>query len=213
MTPRRTSASDRWSGGGRRSRPPLAVAEKTSELTRRCLLWRSVGLILLTSALAQAGLVGPASAATYRASDGASLQAAVASTDASSAASTIELAGAAFRPTSSLSISSDVTIVGPSSAPGARLDGSEVAPFPSDLLIVQTHAKLTLSNLELFSAGGEGLPAVEDYGTLDIENSTVANNLGAGVLVEPQATLTVRNSTISDGRNSGVVNQGTAGFF
>jgi len=172
-----------------------------------------VQLCAITGALAVIVPVGSASASTYHADDGSSLQAAVSKADSSAGASTIELSAGAFRPTSTLSVSGDVTIVGPSSAPGARLDGSAVLPFPSDLLIVQAHAKVTLSNVELLSGGGEGLPAVEDFGSLDIENSTIANNLGPGVLAEPEATLVVRNTTVSGGRNSGIVNQGTASLF
>ena len=213
MTRRQSTAIHLLSGGSRVSRLPPALVGRTSGVGRRFCPWRSVAPIAVASALAVAACAGQASATTYRAGDGDSLQAAVASANASSAPSTIELTGAAFRPTSTLSISRDVTIVGPSSAPGARLDGSAVVPFPSDLLIVQAHARVTLSNVQLFSGGGEGLPAIEDSGALDIESSTVANNLGPGVLVESGATLAVRNSTISGGRNSGVVNQGTASFF
>jgi hypothetical protein len=149
-------------------------------------------------------------AATYHARDGASLQAAVASADAGSGPSTIELSAGAFLPTSTLSISRDVTIVGPSSAPGAKLSGSAVEPFPSDLILVQAHATVTLMNLELTTAGGEGSAAVDDFGDLDLESSTVAGNSGPGLLVQPGASATVRNSTLSDGLDSGLVDLGTA---
>jgi hypothetical protein len=152
----------------------------------------------------------PAFAATYHARDGASLQAAVASADAASGPSTIELTGGAFLPSSTLTITRDVTIVGPSSAPGAKLAGSAVEPFPSDLILVRAHAKLTVMNLELTAAGGEGSAAVDDLGDVDLESSTVAGNNGPGLLVQPGATATVRNSTLSDGLDSGLVDLGTA---
>jgi hypothetical protein len=162
------------------------------------------------SSLAVFAVAEPAFAATYHARDGASLQAAVAGADAGSGPSTIELAAGALLPTSTLTITREVTIVGPSSAPGAKLAGSAVEPFPSDLILVRAHAKLTLMNLELTAAGGEGSAAVDDFGEVDLEGSTVAGNNGPGLLVEPGAAATVRNSTLSDGLDAGLVDLGTA---
>jgi hypothetical protein len=172
------------------------------------------GVIALTAVLASVTSVGAASAATYHAHDGASLQAAVANADASSGSSMIELAGGVFQPTSTLTISSDVTIIGPSSAPGAKLNGDSVTPFPSDLLLVEAHAKLTLLNVELTTAGGGGTAAALDvFGTLDLESSTVAGNSGPGLLVQPAGNATVRNSTLSNGLDFGVVDAGMASVF
>jgi hypothetical protein len=155
----------------------------------------------------------PAFAATYHARDGASLQAAVASADAGSGPSTIELSAGVFLPASTLTISREVTIVGPSSAPGAKLAGSAVEPFPSDLILVRAHAKLTLMNLELTTAGGEGSAAVDDFGDVDLGSSTAAGNSGPGLLVQPGAAATVRSSTLSDGLDSGLVDLGTASLI
>ena len=164
----------------------------------------------ITSTLAVFAVADPAFAATYHARDGASLRAAVASADEASGPSTIVLAAGAFLPTSTLTISREVTIVGPSSAPGAKLAGSAVEPFPSDLILVRAHAKLTLMNLELTAAGGEGFAAVDDFGDVDLESSTVGGNNGPGLLVQPGASATVRNSTLSDGLASGLVDLGSA---
>jgi hypothetical protein len=166
----------------------------------------------ITGTLAVLASAGQAHAATYHADNGASLQDAVASADAGSGPSTIDLSAGVFLPTSTLTISRDVTIIGPSSAPGAKLAGSAVLPFPSDLLLVEAHAKLTLSNVELTAGGGVGYAAIDDLGALDLESSTVAGNSGSGVWVQPGATATVRNSTISDGLGFGVVDDGTASF-
>jgi hypothetical protein len=176
---------------------------------------RWVEVIALTGALAFAAWsAGAASAATYHAHDGASLQAAVADADASSPSSTIELTGGVFQPTSTLTITGDVTITGPSSAPGAKLNGGSVTPFPSDLLLVEAHAKLTLWNVELTTGGGEGTAAaLDDFGALDLESSTVAGNNGPGLLVQPGGSATVRNSTLSNGLDFGVVDAGTANLF
>ena len=68
-------------------------------------------MFALTGALVLTGAV-PATGSTYRAHNAASLQAAVASADASVTPSTIELTAGVFLPTSTLDISGDVTIVG-----------------------------------------------------------------------------------------------------
>jgi hypothetical protein len=166
--------------------------------------------IALASALVGIACAAPASAATYRAHDGASLRAAVASADAGSGSSTIELTGGVFLPTATLTISRDVTIVGPSAAPGAKVAGSAVEPFPSDLFLVDVHAKVTLWNVTLTAGGGDGSAAIDDYGSVDLESSTVAGNDGPGLLVQPGAAATVRDATLSDGLDFGIVDDGTA---
>jgi len=171
---------------------------------------RQARLAVVASALVLLIFAGPAFAASYRATNAASLQAAVAKADASSAPSTIELGAGSFQPTSTLAISQDVTIIGPSVAPGASLAGSAVEPFPSSLLRVEAHAKLTLWNVELGASGGQGAPTVDDLGDLDLESSTITASIGTGVLVEPRATATVTNSTLSGGLGFGLVDDGTA---
>jgi len=215
---------DAQSGGSRLSRLPPAFSGKTLGLDAafpgsgwrvghgRC-LFRLIEVIAIAAALAVVASAERAYAATYHAEDGASLQAAVASANASSGSSTIELGSGAFLPASTLTISRDVTIIGPSSAPGAKLAGSAVAPFPSDLLLVEAHAKLTLWNVELTAGGGDGSAAIDDYGALDLESSTVAGNDGPGLWVQPGGAATVRNATISDGLTFGVVDDGTASLF
>jgi hypothetical protein len=175
---------------------------------------RRGGFVAVAGVLGAALSAAPAYSATYHAADGASLQSAVASADASSGASTIELSAGVFLPTSTLSISGEVTIVGPPSAPGAKLDGSAVMPFPSDLLLVEAHAKLTLENVELTGGGGQGTSAaIDDFGAVDLESSTVAGNSSPGLLVQRGATASVRNSTLSDGLDFGVIDDGSASFL
>jgi hypothetical protein len=156
-----------------------------------------------------AAFTGPACASTYHAADGASLAAAVARADANTGSSTIDLSAGTFVPRSTLTIRGDVTILGPSSAPGARLAGSAIEPFPSDLLLVEAHAKLTLWNVALTAGGGGGIAAaIDDFGALDLESSTLAGNSGPGVSVEPGASATIRNSTLSDGLDEGLIDDG-----
>lgn len=174
----------------------------------RCCAW----VLALTAALTLGG-GGIASGATYRAHDAGSLQAAVASADASGSASRIELSAGVFLPTSTLNISGDVTIVGPSSPPGAELTGSALEPAPASVFDVAANAKLSLENVQLTASGGATAPAVEDFGAFDLESSTVAGNEGNGVLVQPGATATVRNSTLSEGLDFGLVDDGTASLL
>ncbi len=156
-------------------------------------------------------LAAPAGAATFRVGSAAALQAAVASADASSSASTIELDPGQYLPDATLVIRRDTTIIGPSSSPGAVLGGSAVSPFPSDLLHVEAHAELTLSNIEVTAGGGEGTAAaVDDGGSVDIESSTLAGNVGPGLLVAQGASATVRNSTLANGLELAVVDDGSA---
>ena len=208
------SAMDPLSEGSRPGRLPSLFVGRASGIGRGPFLRRCAGVAAVTSGLALVGSAVPASATTYRARDGASLKAAVISADASGGPSTIELTAGAILPTSTLIISRDVTIVGPSSAPGAKLAGSAVEPFPSDLILVEAHAKLTLRDVELTTGGGAGsAAAIDDAGVVDLESSTVAGNDGSGLLVQPGATAIVRNSTLSDGLDFGLIDQGTASLF
>ena len=202
-------------GGSRPSRLPPAFAGRAVGAVRRAwCLSRCARMTVTGALLLLAASVAPAGAATYRAHDGTSLEAAVASADASSAASTIELTAGTYLSTSTLSISRDVTIVGPSSDSPAKLAGSAVEPFPSDLLLVEAHARLTLWNVEVTAGGGEVSAAgIDDLGVLDLESSTVAGNDGSGVVVHPGATATVRNSTLSDGLDTGLIDEGTASLI
>ncbi len=72
---------------------------------------------------------------------------------------------------------------------------------------------MTFKNVQISTAGGNGVGEIEDFGTISVESSAVVGNSGSGILVEPGATLTARNTTISDGSEFGVVDDGTASFF
>jgi len=161
-----------------------------------------------------AACAGSARAASYDADDGAALEAAVAHADASSAPSTIDLSGGVFVPSLTLHISGNLTIVGPPSGRGARIDGGAVEPFPSDLLLVEAHASLTLSNVQLTTGGGGAFAAaIDDFGAVDLESSTIEGNDGPGLEVESGGSATVRNSTLSDGSDFGLIDDGTASLF
>jgi hypothetical protein len=117
-------------------------------------------------------------------------------------------------PGSPLDLTGEVTVVGPSLASPALISGTGVSPSGSDLLVVGPHAEVTLRNLELTAAGGPGTgAAVDDFGAVDVESSTVAGNSGPGALIQRGATGTVRNSTFSDGLDVGIVDTGTVSLF
>jgi Right handed beta helix region len=162
----------------------------------------------LASSLVLLAGTGSAWAATYRAGDGASLMEAVGSANGGTGPNTIELGAGTFLPTSTLTITGNVAMVGPATGPPAKLEGTAVAPFPSDLLVIEGHGKLSLSNVEVTRGGGEGAAALDDYGQLELESSTVGGNGGPGLLVQPQASATVRDSTFAAGGDGGVADSG-----
>jgi hypothetical protein len=177
---------------------------------RRC---RSGWLVAL-AVLSAGAFAGTARAASYDADDGASLEAALTRADASSTPSTIVLSGGVFLPSATLRISASITIAGPASGRGARLDGGAVEPFPSDLLLVEAHARLTLSNVQLTTGGGGAFAAaIDDFGAVDLESTTIEGNDGPGLEVEHGGLATVRNSTLSDGSDFGLIDDGTASLF
>jgi hypothetical protein len=175
-----------------------------------------ISLLASLSLIAVSPLLAPpfSRADTFHAYDGASLQSAVIAADSRSGANTIELSAGGYTPESTLTLTGEITLAGPSTPPGVKLDGGAVQPFPSDLLVVEPHAVVSIRNLELTTAGGPGSgAAIDDFGTLELESSTLAGNNGPGLLVQPGATATVRNSTLSDGLDFGLVDLGRASLF
>lgn len=182
-------------------------------------MWRALNGHRRKAAAVAASLVVVAvparsGAATYHARDGRSLQAALASASSGAGPMTIELDAGTFLPSSTLAVSGEVTIVGPSAGPPAKLDGGAVSPSGSDLIVAEARSRLTLSDVEVTGGGAAGSGAAIDvFGALDLESSTVAGNSGAGVLVQRGASATVRNSTLSDGLDVGIADLGTASLF
>lgn len=150
----------------------------------------------------------PAAAATFTATDSASLVAAAQGADAHSGPSTIELSVGTYAPATTLAIRGDVTIVGPS-ARGLMISGAGEAPG-TDLFEVAAGAHATFVNVSLSAAGyqNEGA-AIEDLGTVELDNSTLAGNDGPSLLVQPDASATVRDSTLSWGLEEGLVDHGS----
>jgi hypothetical protein len=157
-----------------------------------------------------------ASASTFTASNTAELETAVANANANPGANTIELASGVYSPKKKVTFTNTgglLTIVGSASAPGVTLNGGSVQPFPSELFEIGAGVSVALRNVTVTTGGGSGVVAIGDFGNLEIEDSTIAGNNGAGVHVEVGATATVRNSTLSDGLEFGMIDSGTASFF
>src|SRR5271168_4220946 len=93
------SAAEPLKGGGQRRRLPPTFSGALPRFGRVRRVGRG-GVVAAVLAIAAALSAAPACAATYHAADGASLQSAVASADAGSGASTIELSAGVFLPTS-----------------------------------------------------------------------------------------------------------------
>jgi hypothetical protein len=164
-----------------------------------------------------------ASAETFHVSNTAQLEAAVASANADASANTIELAGGeVYLPSKSLvftDTSGVQTMTGPVGSltiesPEAKLEGTgvkEVSGTSEDEVIAVKHGvTLDLVHVILTTGGREGSSAIEDLGTLNVEDSTVAGNLTTGILVHASAKASFTNSTISDGLSQGIADEGTA---
>src|SRR5262249_2781341 len=140
-------------------------------------------------ALAVAGvslfaLTGGASAETYSAGNTTQFVEAVSKANANPGANTIILTGGSYGPLSTLRFTNTTglqTVEGPASAPGAKIAGSGVEPFPSELFVIQNGVSVTFSNLSVAFGGGSGVPAILDAGTLNVEKSTISGNKGVGV--------------------------------
>jgi hypothetical protein len=169
-------------------------------------------------ALAGIGLLGasPADGETYKASNTEQFAAAVAEANANKGANTIVLAGRIYLPQATLTLTNTtgpLTIEGPTTPPTAKIEGSAVESYPSPLIVIDSGVGLALKNVEEATGGGPGSPAIEDFGNLTIESSTIAGNNGTSVLVEPGATATLRNTTLADSLGAGMVDNGTARLF
>jgi hypothetical protein len=161
-------------------------------------------------------LAAAASAETYSASNATQFAEAVSKANANPGANTIVLSGGSYVPLSTVAFTNTTglqTVEGPASAPGAKIQGTGVEPFPSELFVVKQGVSVTFDNLSISFGGGLGVPAILDAGSLNVEKSVISGNSGAGIVVGSSGTAVVRNSTLSDGSDFGMVDDGSASFF
>ena len=179
---------------------------------------RAVSL-MAAAAVAGLGLLGAASASaeTYNVKSTAEFTAAVAKANANPGANTIVVASGVYLPTKSLTFTNTgglQTVEGPSGPPNvkieaAKLEGSAIEPSGAELFTVKAGVSVEFKDVVISHGGGEE-QAIEDFGSLLVEGSTIAGNLTNGIDVQPKASVIVRNTTLSDGLGGGLVNDGTA---
>ena len=124
---------------------------------------------------------------------------------------TIKLAGGPYTPVKTLAFKTKTgtqTIEGPETTPEAELNGTSLEAEHPELVTVAPGSSVVFKRIVL-SHAGHLAPAIEDGGTLEVERSTIAGNVGNGLVVLPAATATLRNSTVSDGAAEGLQNGGT----
>src|SRR5215831_291275 len=139
-------------------------------------------------------LAGGAQAETYKVTNTTQLTEAVSKANANPGANTIQLAGGAYAPLETLTLTNTTgvqTVEGPTTAPTAKIEGGQVAPIEAELFVLKAGVAATFKNVEETTGGGKGLPAIDDFGTLVVESSTLAGNNGPGVKVELGASATV----------------------
>jgi hypothetical protein len=186
---------------------------------RRC----SQIAVLCWGAMALLG-VGAAPAATFSADSAATLMTAVNEANAATGSSTITLAaGVSYLPPVTLTFSNrsgTTTVEGQAITPSspstrrAALGGASVMPFPSDLVDVLAGARVDFENVTIAGAGGSGgYPAINDFGSVVIDDSTMQGDDGPSLLVQSGASATLRDSTIGQGLDFGIVDDGTASLF
>ena len=187
---------------------------------------RAVSLLLAVGGLALFGASG-ASAATINvgltahnsAEASKELEAAVKQANADNEANTIVVAASEYAPGKTLTFTDTAgpqKVEGPSGlpsvdVPSATLNGSSVTEphFPGELFVVDKGVSVTFKYVQISHAGGGVVSAIEDLGTLIVEDSTIAGNSGIGVSVATKANATITNSTLSDGLSFALVNAGT----
>jgi hypothetical protein len=186
-------------------------------------LRRYTAALVLAATASFLMLAGEANAATLVVHNAAELESAVATANGNKEANTIELTAGTYSPTKTLvftNTSGTQTLAGPAGklgedTPSAILSGSAVLPNPpvseKELVIVNVGVKTTLTHVIVTNGGSnEGNAAIDDLGTLGVENSTISGNTGSQIFVESGATANLTNSTLANGLAAGLVDEGAA---
>lgn len=182
----------------------------------------TAALVALGSALGVFTFSATANATTFHVSSTAQLEEAVSKANGDASANTIELAGGVDYQPTKLLVFSDTsgtqTLTGPAGtltaeSPEARLEGGAVKKVTgtseTELVAVKSKVTLDLDHVILTGGGRESSPAVQDLGTLNVEDSTIAANVTSGVAVRSGSTATLTNSTVAEGASVGLTDEGT----
>jgi ABC-type phosphate transport system substrate-binding protein len=123
------------------------------------------------------------------------------------AGDTVSLAAGTYTLTQTLDVTFNVTVTGPSSAPGAILDGHSIVPVAPNndhaILLNEAGTNLTVANLT-FTLSSDLDDALVGIGTLNVQNSTFTGNKGDAIYVGGTSTIT--NSTIAGNGTTATTN-------
>ena len=182
-------------------------------LARSC---RCAAALILVGAMSLV-LAGGASAKVFPASNTAQLEAAVAKANASAGSNQIVLAPGVYSPIKKLIFSNKSgrqTVEGPTSSPGATIEGGAIPGGKSTIEIAEGswgENEVTFENVTL-SKGKPSQAAIEDCGderSLRVERSAIVENEGHGILICTfKAIVSVVNSTVSENNLDGLVVKG-----
>ncbi len=109
---------------------------------------------------------------------------------------------------STLTLTADVAIVGPTSEPGVTVDGQHA----TQIFVTGSGTTTSISNLTITNGKGNIGGGIANYGALNVTGSTITGNTAnasGGIYNDVNATLTLTASTISG--NSAAFSGGTGG--
>ncbi len=168
-------------------------------------------------------LAAGANAATIVVKNTTELEKAVTTADGNTEANTIELTAGTYLPLKTMVFTNThgtQTLAGPvgkigEATPGAKISGASVTPTPpteQELLTVSEGVSLTVKHVVVTGGGSASNSAIEDQGSLTVENSTIDGNTGTQINVHGGATASLTNSTLADGLELGMADEGEASF-
>ena len=168
-------------------------------------------------------LAAGANAATIVVKNTTELEKAVTTANGNTEANTIELTAGTYLPLKTMVFTNThgtQTLAGPvgkigEATPGAKISGASVTPTPpteQELLTVSAGVSLTLKHVVVTGGGSASNSAIEDQGSLNVENATIDGNVGTQINVHGGATASLTNSTLADGLELGMADEGEASF-
>jgi hypothetical protein len=186
-------------------------------------LRRYTAVLALAATASFLMLAAGANAATIVVKNTTELEKAVTTANGNTEANTIELTAGTYLPLKTMVFTNThgtQTLAGPvgktgEATPGAKISGASVTPTPpteQELLTVSAGVSLAVKHVVVTGGGSASNSAVEDQGSLNVENSTIDGNTGTQINVHGGATASLTNSTLADGLELGMADEGEASF-
>ena len=180
----------------------------------RCLYVR-LPLVLAVAGGLCALAAGPASAATCSAATTEQLESCVKTINGNAEANTIQLVNKTYEPgpkALTLTNKHGLQTIEGTTAEGV-IDGGNIESEHPELLIIGEGVSAKFRDIVISHAGAGVSAAIEDFGALDVEGSTIAGT-GPGITVQATGSLTALNASIINGSGVGVINDpgGSASF-